>query len=315
MAPVLKRTMKELFVWTNEEIELLLQVTLDYKKTKLKENVDWETCHSKYADITDQFLDQYPKQPKNKDFPHSTDAITKSQVASKVKSTRTKYRHAVTTGRRNGHGRVIMIFFDVCENIWGNSPAACPLDAGIETGEIKGEPMQEKGIKEEVKEVVKEEVQADSHSSPILECSTDSPEIIEISTSVPPAIVRPKLSCHSIDRLKRKQDQEILEDLQIKRRMLKLMEESSRRDADAMEQMITSIAKMSSTIQEGLALMKEVFAQSESSSGGSSVYMCQNSTKPACMCLHNTRTHHNHGQVPLQHECNAVTHNCCCCRR
>jgi len=43
------------FVWT----ELLLRVTLDYKSTKLQENVDWESCQSKYSDIMEAFQAQY----------------------------------------------------------------------------------------------------------------------------------------------------------------------------------------------------------------------------------------------------------------
>lgn len=39
-------------VWTDDEIKLLLRVTLDYKCAKYKGNVKWESCHSKYADIT-----------------------------------------------------------------------------------------------------------------------------------------------------------------------------------------------------------------------------------------------------------------------
>ena len=32
------------FVWTDEEVEMLLQTTLDYKATKAQEGVDWESC-------------------------------------------------------------------------------------------------------------------------------------------------------------------------------------------------------------------------------------------------------------------------------
>lgn len=46
---------RKTFVWTNDEAELLLQVTLDYKTKKLQENVDWESYLSKYSDITVSF--------------------------------------------------------------------------------------------------------------------------------------------------------------------------------------------------------------------------------------------------------------------
>lgn len=47
------------FVWTDEEVGLLLQVTLNYKTTKFQENIDWESCQSKYADICHNYLEEY----------------------------------------------------------------------------------------------------------------------------------------------------------------------------------------------------------------------------------------------------------------
>ena len=55
-----KRGKTENFVWTDEEVELLLQTALDYKSTKAQEGVDWESCQSKYVDIWTEFLHQYP---------------------------------------------------------------------------------------------------------------------------------------------------------------------------------------------------------------------------------------------------------------
>ena len=42
---------KEEFVWSNDEAELLLNVTNDYKVTKVSESIDWESVRSKYKDI------------------------------------------------------------------------------------------------------------------------------------------------------------------------------------------------------------------------------------------------------------------------
>ncbi|KAL3058079.1 hypothetical protein OYC64_010293 [Pagothenia borchgrevinki] len=49
------RTRKELFSWTDDEVELLLNVTLEYKTTKIQDNVDWESCKHKYTEIGDLF--------------------------------------------------------------------------------------------------------------------------------------------------------------------------------------------------------------------------------------------------------------------
>ena len=59
-----KATKSDAFVWTDDEVELLLSVVLDYKTTRTAENVDWETCQQKYTDILDLFVGQYPS-PEN----------------------------------------------------------------------------------------------------------------------------------------------------------------------------------------------------------------------------------------------------------
>lgn len=126
------------FVWTDDEVELLLRVTLNYKTTKEQDGVDWETCQSKYADIMDAFLEQYPAtgMAEGKDFPHQIQNISKAQITTKIKSIRGKYRQALNTGRRRGLGRVLLLFFGLCEEIWGRSPAATPISAGFETGDL-----------------------------------------------------------------------------------------------------------------------------------------------------------------------------------
>ena len=40
------------FKWTDDECELLLHVTLNYKVKKSSENVDWESMKTKYDDIS-----------------------------------------------------------------------------------------------------------------------------------------------------------------------------------------------------------------------------------------------------------------------
>ena len=35
------------FVWIDDEVELRLKVTVEYKLSKTLENVDWESCQTK----------------------------------------------------------------------------------------------------------------------------------------------------------------------------------------------------------------------------------------------------------------------------
>ena len=46
------------YVWTDDEVELLLKVANKYKVSKTTENIDWESCQSKYSDIHKRLLDQ-----------------------------------------------------------------------------------------------------------------------------------------------------------------------------------------------------------------------------------------------------------------
>lgn len=38
-------------MWTDNKVELFLNMKLDYKVTKAQDNVDWESCQLKYADV------------------------------------------------------------------------------------------------------------------------------------------------------------------------------------------------------------------------------------------------------------------------
>ncbi|KAK2817752.1 hypothetical protein Q7C36_021685 [Tachysurus vachellii] len=112
----------DFFKWTDSEVELLLRVTQEYKVAKASENVDWETCQNKYGEILDRFKEQYP--------------VTKLTLTTKLKAIRLKYRHAVDSGKRSGHGRVVLLYFELCEQIWGGSPAVTTINCGIETRDI-----------------------------------------------------------------------------------------------------------------------------------------------------------------------------------
>ncbi|KAK1890132.1 Serine--tRNA ligase [Dissostichus eleginoides] len=150
-------------------------------------------------------LVQYPRTPtEEKDFPHDASAITKVQLTAKLKQIRRKYRQAVDLGRRSGQGRVVLMFFELCEEILGGSPATRSLSSGIETGDL-------------------EESSSGPSSTPSLEHSPQ-PESSEPSGSLPAAVVVRhrrdllQLNGHRSDRLKRKlpADHAVQEDLKIK---------------------------------------------------------------------------------------------------
>ena len=51
---------EQAFVWTDDEVELLLKVTHKYKVKKAGESVDWESVRSKYSDLWEQLKLQLP---------------------------------------------------------------------------------------------------------------------------------------------------------------------------------------------------------------------------------------------------------------
>ena len=79
------------FSWSDDEAELLLSTTIDYKTSEL-ENVDWESCQRKYQEIRERFIDLYPSPEEakalEKEYPHSKTQMTKAILISKLKSSR-----------------------------------------------------------------------------------------------------------------------------------------------------------------------------------------------------------------------------------
>ena len=56
---------KENFIWTDDEVELLLSVVNNYKVKYIAKGIDWESNKEKYVDITAEFNGLYPSK-KNK---------------------------------------------------------------------------------------------------------------------------------------------------------------------------------------------------------------------------------------------------------
>ena len=54
------KTKADNFVWIDDEVQLLLEVTNDYKVSKAAKNIDWESCQSKYTDILELYREHYP---------------------------------------------------------------------------------------------------------------------------------------------------------------------------------------------------------------------------------------------------------------
>ena len=84
-----KKSGKE-FQWTDDEAELLLTVTNEYKVSKVAESVDWESVKSKYCDIMELCSRSYLEEAGNllKDYPHTKEQMTKPVLTIKLKAIR-----------------------------------------------------------------------------------------------------------------------------------------------------------------------------------------------------------------------------------
>ena len=59
--------LKKGFVWTDDEVELLLNVTHDYKVRHLVEGTCWESVHLKYTDILELFRNELHNVPETEE--------------------------------------------------------------------------------------------------------------------------------------------------------------------------------------------------------------------------------------------------------
>ncbi|KAG7271708.1 hypothetical protein CRUP_001292 [Coryphaenoides rupestris] len=283
------RSRAEPLFWTDEEVELLLRVTLNYKKHKTQENTDWESCQSKYSDILEAFRHHYPSSAGEK-FPQDKHSISKLQVTTKLKAIRYKYRLALHSGRQTGHGRVILIFFDLCKNIWSGSPG------GSSPGVVDSSPRPPAPDSPGTSDAT-----ARSLPPPVVRqrrCSTR----VGVSLSTPMLTFagprNAKLNRYRRDMRKKRVPAKTAtqKDLQIDR-ILDLMEASDRRNAEYLQQITSNVATITNAIQEGLSLLDYFMLQQPSMPPhfaypqGSSEYTHMQAPLPPSPGLQQAHTH------------------------
>ena len=290
-----KNANKKAFVWTDDEVELLLSVVNDYKVSKAMVNTDWESCQSKYTDILELFKQQYPSSKEEaarlgKDYPHNADVLSKAIITTKMKAIRVKYRHAVDSGRKSGHGRVVLLYFDYCEKIWGGSPATTTLESGIETTEISVELLDSIQPIVSVSPSLSEATNCaiNSNAQNLVdsdeECSSPSPiSITEIDRNTPaPSLsststnsetnsikerrdkLNSRLKNYKGEKLKRKIPADVQmmryaqEDVDLKKRLMDKMDNMENDYAENMNRLSSNIDKLTSSITDGFSVLKNL---------------------------------------------------------
>ena len=186
-----KKKYADTYKWTDDEVELLLTVTKEYKTKQIAKSIDWESCFDKYGEILEAYSAHYPSSEDaaaiGKDFPQKNDELTKSVLTSKLKAIRSKYRQAVDNGRRSGHGRVVMIFYQHCSEIWGGSPASAAMPNGLGSSENHEESSNRRSFdidvdsKDSPKSSSEDTVKTDQSNESILD--DDSQQTISVKTS------------------------------------------------------------------------------------------------------------------------------------
>ena len=129
-----KRKAEVDFSWTDDELQLLLEASLDFKSKCEFQGESWESKRSKYENILDIMLKQYPEDQER--YPNK-EKLNKDQVAAKLKTIRTGYRKACDNGWKNDGGRIVFTFYGLCKILWGGSPAVTSLSNAI------GSPLQD----------------------------------------------------------------------------------------------------------------------------------------------------------------------------
>ena len=153
-----------------------------------------------------------------------------------MKSIRIKYRHAVDTGRRSGHGRVVLLYFELCEAIWGDSPATTTIPSGIETTQLTVEEGSTSDQDFDPQDAVSV-VPTSRADNPVSEReSTDA-----ITVKERKELLNTRLKGHKQEKLKRKLpvDLQMLtvakEDIQMKKQMFENMDNMDKEHLTHME--------------------------------------------------------------------------------
>ena len=85
---------------------------------------------SKYQQMFENMSKEYPEDPEK--FPNKS-TITKEYITAKLKIIRAGFKKAADAGLKGCRGRVVLMFCNLCENLWGGSPAVTSLKFGVET--------------------------------------------------------------------------------------------------------------------------------------------------------------------------------------
>ena len=253
------------FVWSDDEVQLLLETVANYKAAKEEECVDWESVKTKYKDILVLYVDALPEDNTNscKSFPHKKEDIKLQSLTSKLKAIRVRFRQAVDSGRRSGHGRVAMIYYELCEQVWGGNPATEQIDAGIETVELENG-LDQSATKHSTTTTTSSETEQDIGKND--ESDAESEHVPPDTTVKRRQFLDNRLRSYKHEKMKRKLpvNTQLLscaqEELAVKKRLLEQVDKMDRRYAENMEKMSQTMEKLTNSIADGFTMLQRMMA-------------------------------------------------------
>ena len=216
------------------------------------------------------------------DFPHKKEQITKLIVSSKLKSIRFKFRQAVDSGRRSGHGRVVMLYYELCQQLWAGSPATEQINVGFESTELASNDVNlvvgdESHAANESMFSATEDMSTGIDSSGLSNANNSELLSVELqlgeeeqhesrkeSTKQRREFLDDKMKNYKQEKLKRKLpvDTQLLccakEEIQIKRRLVEQMDDMDKKYAENIERMSRNMEKLTESIANGFALLNQM---------------------------------------------------------
>ena len=247
------------FMWSDEEINLLLHVVIDYKAGKAGEGVDWESVRSRYEDVTKMFLEKYPGDDKEK-FPRRTEAsrsFNKDRIQNKLKRIKLNFRKVVDKGRRSGGERVVTTFCEECCEIWSGAPAVESITGGIDTSSVDLDSSRELN-----------DGSVDSLAEDLPVASTEETEsVTNDKVAERRQLLQKQLRGKRDSKLTKElsTDNQLLavarEDLQLKRKVLDQMEEADKKHQKTMDPLLQGFTSLTSTLNNGFGLVGSLLSQ------------------------------------------------------
>ena len=173
-----------------------------------------------------------------------------------MKNIRSKYRQAIDSGKKSGHGRVVKLFFELCEHIWGGSPATKTIINGMESVDLTREIHDYSTEPSESRE-------SDNDSSPEDSVAQPAASVIDKRRS----FLDSKLKGYKQEKLKRKLSVEsqllhiAQDEIQIKKKLIEKIESMDKMHAIHMKKLQVNMQQLTGSIADGFSMLRQIMNQ------------------------------------------------------